>query len=211
VPTVDQAFQWLTALPPEALYIAAISLAFIENIFPPFPSDVFIGICAFASARGDASPVAIYCLVITGNILGASFTYALGRKYGAAGLKRQMEKRGALQGEAKLERMYLRYGLLGLFIGRFLPGIRGIVPMLAGAMKLNYWKTIGVVTGVAMFFYGLLMGFAFSVGNNWEAFVARISALGRWGTVAGLSLLLVAATVWFVARRRKRRRAEQSA
>lgn len=203
MPTVEQAFLWLTSLPPEALYAAALGLAFIENVFPPFPSDVFIGICAFIAVQGDASPTAIYLCVIAGNIIGASLTYSIGRKYGAAKLRARFSK-GDTQDEAKFERLYAKYGLLGLFFGRFIPGVRGVVPLAAGALKISPVRTIGIVAIVAMMFYGLLLGFAFSVGSNWELFYSRILALGKWGTVVGVALITVAAIVGFIVWRRKR-------
>ena len=204
MPTVDQAFQWLTALPPGALYACAFALAFIENIFPPFPSDVFIGICAFVAVQGNASPPLIYALVVAGNVVGASLTYSLGRKYGAAKLKARLAAKGEIEEESKLERLYLRYGLLGLFLGRWIPGMRGIVPMVAGAMKIDPVRTIGIVTIVAMMFYGILLSFAFKVGTDWEDFYARIQTMGKWGTIVSVSLVVVGGIVAFVVWRKRR-------
>jgi membrane protein DedA with SNARE-associated domain len=204
VPTVEQAFLWLTSLPPEALYASAFALAIIESLFPPFPSDVFIGICAFIAVQGDASPAAIYALVVAGNVVGAATTYALGRKYGAERLKARLAAKGDLDQELKFERLYLKYGLLGLFLGRWIPGVRGLVPMIAGALRISALRTLGIVTIVAMLFYGMLMGFALSVGQNWDVFYARIQAMGKWGTIIGVALVLVAGIVGYVIWRKKR-------
>jgi membrane protein DedA with SNARE-associated domain len=205
VPSIDQVFQWLTALPAIALYAAAFWLAFIENVFPPFPSDLFIGLCAFVAARGDALLTITFVCVLAGNVSGAAFTYALGRKYGAAELRARLEARGWIQGEQRLETMYAKYGMIGLFIGRMIPGIRGIVPMLAGAMRIKASRVLAIVTVAAALWYGLLTGLAYSVGDNWERYSARISALGRWGTIAGLSLMAVAIGIGIWMWRRKHR------
>jgi membrane protein DedA with SNARE-associated domain len=205
VPTVDQAFLWLTSLPPGALYAAAFALAIIESLFPPFPSDVFIGICAFIAVQGDASPVGVYALVVAGNVAGASITYGIGRKYGAARLKARLAAKGDLDEEMKFERLYAKYGLLGLFLGRWIPGIRGLVPMLAGAMKIDPVRTLGIVTIVAMMFYGILLSFAFKVGTDWEEFYAKIQTMGKWGTIISVGLVAVGAIMALVIWRKRRR------
>jgi membrane protein DedA with SNARE-associated domain len=207
VPTVDQAFQWLTSLPPGALYAAAFGLAIIESLFPPFPSDVFIGICAFIAVQGDASPVAVYALVVAGNVAGASITYSIGRKYGATRLKARLAAKGDLEEEMKFERLYAKYGLLGLFLGRWIPGIRGLVPMVAGAMKIDPVRTLGIVTIVAMMFYGILLSFAFKVGTDWEDFYARIQTMGRWGTIVSVIIVAIGIVAFVVWRKRRGKKA----
>jgi membrane protein DedA with SNARE-associated domain len=207
VPTVEQAFLWLTSLPPGALHASAFALAIIESLFPPFPSDVFIGICAFIAVQGDASPAAIYGLVVAGNVAGASMTYALGRRYGAARLKARLASKGDLDDEMKFERLYLRYGILGLFFGRWIPGIRGLVPMVAGALKIDPVRTLGIVAIVAMMFYGILLTFAFKVGANWEDLYARIQTMGKWGTIISVSIAVIGVVGFVVWRKRRKQKA----
>jgi membrane protein DedA with SNARE-associated domain len=131
-------------------------------------------------------------------------TYTLGRRYGAARLRARLMQKGDLDDERKFEKLYAKYGMLGLFLGRWVPGVRGLVPMAAGALRISAVRTIGIVAIVAMLFYGILIGFAFSVGTNWEAFYAKITAMGKWGTIFGIALALIAVSVFLVVRRRRK-------
>jgi membrane protein DedA with SNARE-associated domain len=202
---LEEIFNWLTSLPPVALYLAAFSLAFIENIFPPFPSDLFIGVCAFAAAPGEASLALTYACVLGGNVAGAASVYAIARRYGAEGLRKRLEARGWLKEEARLERLYIRYGIPGMFAGRLVPGVRGVVPMLAGALRIKWTGTLAAVVVAAAIWYGVLVGLAYRVGENWEEYAAEIAALGKWGTYIGLGIITVGAVVAFIVLRRKRR------
>jgi membrane protein DedA with SNARE-associated domain len=208
MPSVDELFLWLTALPPLALYASAFALAFVESVFPPFPADMGIAICAFVAAPGEASLGVTYASVLFGNVGGAAVTYGLARRYGATGLKARMAKHGWLEDEEKLERMYAKYGIVGMFIGRFIPGVRGVVPMVAGAMRVGAWRTMSVVAVAAAAWYGLLTGIAYRVGDNWDEYSRQITALGKAGTVAGavLGAIGIGFGVWLWRRKRLRDR-----
>lgn len=206
MPTIDQAFDWLIALSPLALYSAAFALAFIENIFPPFPADLFIGICAFVAAPGESSLGATYASVVAGNVSGAALTYWLGRRYGADGLHARLEARGLIGREQQLQSMYSRYGVVALFVGRLIPGVRGIVPMVAGAFRISAGRALSIVAVASALWYGVLMALAFRVGGNWEEYSTEIVALGQWATIIGASIaaISVGVVVWLLRRKRPR-------
>lgn len=204
--SLEQAFNWLLALPPIALYGAAFGLAFIENLFPPAPSDVLIGLCVFiAAAGGGASLPVAFGSVLVGSVTGAAVTYAFGRRYGAGAVHARVEARGEARREARLERMYMRYGLIALFIARLLPGIRFLVPMVAGAFRINAAGALALIGAASALWYGVLTWLAFRVGDQWETYAGDLASLGKWGTAVGLVLAAigVAAGLLFMRRRRQ--------
>src|SRR5690606_17014820 len=107
----------------------------------------------FIAAAGEASLALTVGSILGGSIVGAVFTYVLGRRYGAEGLHKRLADRGLVHREEKLELMYERYGMLALFIGRLIPGVRSIVPMLAGALRLNPWVSLAVVAAATSLWY----------------------------------------------------------
>jgi membrane protein DedA with SNARE-associated domain len=203
---IDDLLARLAGLPAPALYGSAFGAAFIENLFPPFPSDVIIGLAAFAAAQGSAVFAVAFALVMLGNVGGAGLTYMVGRRYGATGLRARLVAKGLVGREQKLETLYGRYGLLGLFLGRLIPGVRGLVPLLAGASEISAARTLVVVAIAAAAWYGLLMGLAYHVGSSLEAYLQLIGRLGRIGGVGGAVLVLTLAGVGVWAWRRYRKR-----
>jgi membrane protein DedA with SNARE-associated domain len=198
MPSLQQAFDWLLALPPAALAGAGYVLAFLENVFPPLPSDSMIGFISFIAAAGDASITLTMGSIVAGSVSGAALVYVLGRRYGADELHDRMVERGLVQREEKLEQMYERYGILALFIGRLIPGVRSIVPMVAGALRLNPWSSLTVVSMASALWYGTLTYIAFKVGDNWEQYSAQLKAVGQWG--AGVGLAFAAVVTFFAIR-----------
>ena len=132
-PDLERTLAWLVAQPTAALYAIAFGLAFIENVFPPFTSDVLIAACAFVAAQGDGSLAGTYVSVLVGHVSGAALMYFVGERFGAAGLHRRLEARGLIGREQRLEAMYARHGMVALFLGHRdgeQPGLRphGVEP-----------------------------------------------------------------------------------
>ena len=194
-------FDWLTSLPPAALYLALAGASAIENFFPPFPADTVVAFGSFIAARGHASVVGSFLATWLGNIAGAMAMYALGRRYGAERLTRRLVK-GDGGAQARLEALYGRHGLWALCVSRFLPGVRALVPPFAGALRIPPARTAVAVTVASGIWYGAITYLAFTVGARWEVLAARVGAVGRWAGIVALVVALIAAAMWLVRRRR---------
>lgn len=199
--------EWLSGLPAPALYLALVITAALENFFPPLPADTIVAFGTFLAARGEATAVGAFLATWTGNVAGAMVVYALGRRYGAEAVERRIFAYGRTgeKAESRLERLYVRYGMLALFLSRFLPGVRALVPPFAGAMKM---PAIPVLTAIAVasgIWYGTVTVAAYHVGSDWDALRARLMEVSRTTTlVAGTVLTLIVAG-WFIYRARRKR------
>lgn len=199
---MDGVLDWLASLPPLALYLALAATAALENIFPPLPADTIVAFGSFLAARGDAAPVAAFLATWMGNIGGAMAMYAAGRRLGAEGLRSRFRWLRGEKGEARLRQFYERNGMLGLFVSRFLPGVRALVPPFAGALKippLRAAAVMGIASGV---WYAAISVFAYRVGNNWEDMQAKLGAFSRTAAIAALAMAILAGMVWLILRRR---------
>lgn len=210
MPTVATVFAWLSQLPPGLLALAVAGLAFIENLVPPIPSDSLIGLLSFVSAAGDRPFGLILSAIVLGSASGGALLFVLGRRFGADGLQQRLRQQGLLAQEAKLEAAYAKYGLITLFVGRMVPGVRSIVPLFAGAMRLSALRSLLVIFSASLLWYGAIAWAAYQLGGDWPGFVARLRAVGPWG-VAALLLVAAIAGSWVWRARRAARRAGQRA
>jgi membrane protein DedA with SNARE-associated domain len=177
-------------------------LAAAENIFPPIPADVLIALGAFIAARSDQSPMPAFLLILLGNVLGAMVMYAVGRRYGAEWTEKKFHLKHKASADTSLTRMYERYGLVALAIGRFIPGVRAIVAPFAGALRASPLGTLAAITLASGAWYGLVTWAAFRAGSNWDQLARTV---GRMGTVTGLVavvLILGIALLWYRHRRK---------
>ena len=200
---LDGVIQWLTNLPPGTLYVAIGCLSAFENFFPPFPSDGVIAFGSFLVARAHGSLLTVFLLGLIGNVLGASLTYLLARKYGSGAVLRRLEKFAGPTAEQRLKDLYARYGVMALCVSRFLPGVRAIVPPFAGAMRLPAPQVLGAITAASAVWFGLITFLAFRAGDDWDMLKKHLVRSGSLAAGIAIALVVIGFIVWWVRRRRR--------
>lgn len=196
---MDAFLQRLTELPPVLLYLALAATAAVENFFPPFPADTVVAFGSFYAARVEGSPILSFLATWGGNVAGAMGVYALGRRYGAGWLQ---QKFGDAKGQGRIEESYRQRGMLALFLSRFMPGVRALVPPVAGALRVPAPRAAAVIAVASGIWYGLITLLAFRVGESWEELAAEMARMGRWMAVAAAAVVVIVAAVWWVRRKR---------
>ena len=194
--------EWLAALPAMALYAVMFIAAAIENVFPPVPADTVVAFGSFLAARGDGTILGAFAATLLGNMTGAAAMYAAGRRYGAERIERRMLHEKGGDAEAKLRKLYGKYGLFALFLSRFLPVVRAIVPPFAGALRLPPVRSLLVMGAASGIWYGLIAWLAFRVGADWEALQSAIGHYGKIVAGVAIGLVAVGVVIWLVHRRR---------
>jgi membrane protein DedA with SNARE-associated domain len=189
---------WLTSLPPAALYLALAVTAAAENIFPPLPADTVVAFGSFIAARGKGSALGSFLSTLIGNVAGAMLMYGVGRRFGAEWVRRKMS--GAA--EERMRAMYGKHGTWAIAISRFLPGVRAVVPPFAGALRIPPLTAMLAMAVPSAIWYGLITYLAFTVGSSWEELAARIKDVGRWIGIGAVVVVAIVAAIFFVRRRR---------
>jgi membrane protein DedA with SNARE-associated domain len=190
--------EWLGDLPLGTLYVAIAGLSAFENFFPPFPSDAVIAFGSFLAARAQGSPLVVLLVGWFGNVAGATVTYILGRRYGGKAFLRRIEKYAGPTAEDRIRDLYKKYGFVGLFVSRFLPGVRAIVPPFAGAIKLPAGRVVLSIASASAVWFGLITFLAFRAGDNWDLLQRYLVRSGKvaGGIAIGIVVLAVAAWHW---------------
>lgn len=161
---------------------------------------------AFLAARGAPVSVgAIYAVTLIANFATAIPMFLLAGRYGPAFFNSRLGRwliSEESQHEVRLA--YEKHHWWGLFVSRFLPGYRAVVPPMAAAMGVPARKALPSVLIASALWYGIVVLISYEVGDNWDAVRSRI---GKMGT--GLGIAAVAATfllIWLWRKRRHRRR-----
>ena len=205
--SVDAVINWLSGLSIGTLYVAIALISAVENIFPPFPADGAVAFGSFLAARGAASPYTTFLVAWLGNFAGAAIRYYVGRRYGAGAFLSRLERWAGAGAEQRLMRLYGRYGLPALFISRFLPAVRALVPPFAGAMKLPVLPVAAAVAGASGVWFAFVTFIAFRAGSNWEALYATIMRSTKIVGFSASGLVVLVIAVWYVWRTVMKRRA----
>lgn len=200
---MDSLLQWLLNVSPATLYAVISATAAIENLFPPFPSDVVVAFGSFVAAQGPGTALGVFLSTWLGNVTGAMVVYGLGHRYGAERLERRLAGKQAESRDARIREMFFRYGMPAVFVSRFVPGVRALVPAFAGALRLNPWSTAVMIAAASALWYGLITWIAFRVGADWPHLRAMISRYSATAAIVGSILLVVGVAAWWLARRRR--------
>jgi membrane protein DedA with SNARE-associated domain len=197
----------LLGLPPTAVYLVIGILAAVENVFPPVPADTAVAIGAFLSTGGLISAKTVFFTTWIANVTSAFVVYLAGRTIGRQFFRGRLGRRllnpSAI---ARLERLYHRYGMWGIFASRFIPGIRGVVPTFAGIANLGSLR-VGVPLVVASgIWYGTLTFLAAAFVREIDQIAGFVRRLNVVGVAVGVLLIAVAVFAWW--RRRSRRLAK---
>jgi membrane protein DedA with SNARE-associated domain len=201
---VDAVLNWLGSLPPAALYAMLAIVAATENFVPPIPADVIVAFGAFLAAREHRSPIPTIIAVVIGNVGGALGMLALGRRFGAEWIRRRMRGVMGDNAEHRVQHWYNRFGLPALFLSRFLPGVRAVVPPLAGAIKVPLPGAIAAIATASTLWYATLAIIAYRLGAQWDKISGAIKRFQTGAAITAAVFVVIAVIVWLIMRRRRR-------
>jgi membrane protein DedA with SNARE-associated domain/uncharacterized tellurite resistance protein B-like protein len=172
------------------------------------PSDAAVALGAFLSHRGVTTPALVFLVTWGANLLGAALVYFGARRYGHRLFATRIGRRLlAPRSLAVIEREYLRFGLAGIFISRFLPGIRAVVPPFAGLVRLGAFRTLLPMAAASTVWYGGITMVGSILGAQWERILDILEGVNRtMGILAAILIVVGAALYWRARRRRARER-----
>jgi len=156
-------FGWITGVIAQLGYVGVALLTFLENVFPPIPSELIIPLAGFVAARGELSVPMVIAMASLGSLAGAGLWYAAGRRIGEQRLRAWVKRYGKwiTLGSADIDRAkdgFTRHGPVAVLVGRLIPGVRTFVSLPAGfaAMPLApflLYSAIGTVIWTAALAY----------------------------------------------------------
>ncbi|HET9010273.1 MAG TPA: TerB family tellurite resistance protein [Gemmatimonadaceae bacterium] len=179
-------------------------LAAIENVVPPVPSDAAVALGAFLSHRGVTTPILVFVVTWTANMVGAALVYLGARRFGHRLFATRTGRRLlAPRSLAVIEREYLRFGVAGIFLSRFLPGIRAVVPPFAGLVRLGPVRTFVPMALASMIWYGGITLMGTVLGTQWQRILTILEDVNRTMGIIAAALIVVGVAWYLLARRRR--------
>ncbi|WP_341526954.1 DedA family protein [Nostoc sp. UHCC 0302] len=201
--------EWITNTINSLGYWGIALLMFVENLFPPIPSELIMPLAGFtARATPDRlNIIGVFFAGLLGSVLGALVWYYPGKFLGETRLKRWADKYGkwltiSSKDITKAKGWFDRQGSKAVFIGRLVPGIRTLISVPAGISNMHllpflFYTTLGSAAWVGLLTYsGYILGSQYELVDKYLAPVSKI-------VLGGLVLAFI---VWIFKRRGKSRR-----
>jgi membrane protein DedA with SNARE-associated domain len=201
---LDHFLDWVAQLPQVAVYGVLMALSALENIFPPVPADVAVVLGAFLAQRGVTSAPLLGALCWLANTVSSAGMYFYarrrGRRFFARGWRRKLMPPEAI---ADLEKAYLKHGVAGIFVSRFLPGVRAAVTPFAGIAGMPPARAL-VPSGLASaIWYAFLVTAGSVLAQSWPRAQALLADANRALAIVMASAVALVALLWWRARRRR--------
>jgi membrane protein DedA with SNARE-associated domain len=177
-------------------YWGILILMAVENVFPPIPSEVIMGLGGVLVARGTME---FWPLMLAGTLGATGGNYVLflaGDRWGYRRLQPFVDRWGrwlTLEWEdiEKASTFLRRHGQWVVFFLRFSPILRSIVSLPAGLAHMSHWKFLAYTfAGAAVWNVVLVKG-----GELLASWLAE----SKWvldAITIGMILLGIAAYVW---------------
>jgi len=145
---------------------------FLENVFPPIPSEVVLPLAGSLTLSGKFSIPMITIVGMLGSLTGAFLFYGLGKWLGEPRVRQLMEKFGkfALLSTDDLDRSlewFEKYDDWVIFFSRMVPIVRSLISIPAGIASMNFAKfSFFTILGTALWSFVLSFGGRL-LGEQW--------------------------------------------
>lgn len=188
---IEQGINWLQHLPPSGVLGLMFFLAFIENIFPPSPSDVLLVFAGTLIGLGTIDFTSAMIVSTLGSTCGFVLAYVVGRYFQQHIVTGRLSRYLPLSAIAQVEKLFQRFGYGVIIANRFLAGTRAIVSFVAGMSQMNLLVTTILCTVSAAAWNAILLYLGMSFGKNWQKVGEYLSIYSTVVTVIVLAVLAV--------------------
>ena len=190
-------------------YTSIFAAMFLENLFPPIPSELIMPLGGFYVQQGQLDLVPVVLAGLLGTVLGALPWYGIGLLINEKRIETWLKHHGRWIGISaddllRTRRWFSRYGTALVFWGRLVPGIRTLISVPAGIESMPLapfmvWTTAGSLIWTSLLtFAGMVLGEGYS---NVELWIDPVSKAVK----VLLLVSLVTGFIWLLLRIWRRR------
>ena len=192
--------QWITDLFDKLGYAGIALLMFLENLFPPIPSELIMPLAGYSASEGQLNIIGVVIAGTLGTLAGALFWYLVARRLGEARLRRWASRHGrwitlSEDDIASINHWFCRHRNWAIPLAHIVPGLRTLISIPAGIFDMPLFRFVTLTTAGAGLWNTTLGLAGYMLGAKFDA-VDRY--LGPVSTAIMASL--VAYYIWRVIR-----------
>lgn len=147
---------------------------FLENVFPPIPSELVLPLAGWLTLGENAkfSLIGVTLVGAMGSVAGAFFFYGLGKWFDESRVRGLLQRFGKwfMLSEADLDvalSWFANYGEYVIFFGRMVPIIRSLISVPAGLANMHVGR-FALYTALGTALWSFVLAFAGRLlGENW--------------------------------------------
>ncbi len=156
----------IATFPPFWIYITLFFFAFIENVFPPSPSDVLLVVGGTLIGTGAINFILALAFATIGSITGFMLMFYIGSTVDKKLIHSGRFRYIPVNTIEKVESWFRKYGYFIIVANRFMPGTRAVISFFAGISNLDPKKTILLCFVSALLWNSIMLYLGFVFGDN---------------------------------------------
>lgn len=166
-------FDWITGFMDSTGYFGVALLMFLENVFPPIPSELVMPLAGYHAAQGEQNVWLVILAGSIGSLAGATFWYFVGLWIHEDRIKKWAARHGRWitlhpREVDKVDDWFDRHNRPAVFFGRLVPTIRTLISVPAGLFEMKLGKFL-VYSAAGTFLWTALLTWAgYSLGERYE-------------------------------------------
>lgn len=181
----------ISTFSPVWIYITLFFFAFLENVFPPSPSDLVLLVGGSIISTGSIDYIIALILSTLGSVIGFSLMFYIGSTVDRRVIQSGKYKFIPLEGIDKVEKWFRRFGYYVVVANRFLPGTRAVISFFAGISNLDVKKTILLCGISALTWNAIILYLGFVFGDNIELIDSYITTYSNIVIAITIVILLL--------------------
>lgn len=199
---IEHVLKFISELTPFWIYIALFFFSFVENVFPPSPSDLVIVVGGSLIGTGELHFIPTLLITTIGSVIGFMTLFFIGTQLDRKVIQAGKIKFISIEGLTKVELWFKKWGYWIILANRFLPGTRSVISFFAGLSELNFKKTAILATISAFIWNAIIIYLGIIFGTNIEIIDKYLST---YSNIAWIITGLIASVVAlrFLLRKRK--------
>jgi len=195
---LDSLKVWVENIISTGGYPGLYFVMFLENVFPPIPSEVVLPLAGSLSLTGRFSIPLITIVGMFGSLTGAFLFYGLGKWLGEERVRKFIAKFGkyallSVEDFDKSKDWFDKYDEWVIFFSRMVPIVRSLISIPAGVSSMNLAKfSVYTILGTAL--WSFILSYAGRLlGEQWPIITDFINTYQN--VVLAVTLLAIAAFV----------------
>ncbi|MBT1162647.1 MULTISPECIES: DedA family protein [Bifidobacterium] len=168
---------------------------FLENLFPPIPSEVILPLAGFTAAQGHMTLVEAIGGATAGSVVGAWALYGIVYAIGAERMRRLFALLPLTDASDidKANAWFARYGSASVLIGRVIPIVRSLISIPAGIARTNLLRFTLLTAFGSLVWNTILVMAGYLLGSSW---CNILGFLDRFQVA--VAAIIVVLAVWYV-------------
>lgn len=199
--------EWVTSIMEQLGYFGIALLMFLDNIFPPIPSEIIMPSAGYTASQGQLLLIGVIIAGSIGSLLAAVVLYWIGYQFKHETLFRFVDRYGKYlfikrQDVEKSLTWFEQHGHKIVFFGRMIPAVRSLISIPAGMSYMPFWKFLLYSALGTIIWTTFLACMGYYFGQN-QALMQQIFSQVSYLILAIVAIILIRLSYRYYTRKSK--------